>query len=140
MKRRRILVMLASAASLVAAWWLFGFTTTHHLNGTVRTWRVFGRITKADIDWDGDGVIDQSLRFTWGNPMRHHQPPVITMSDHDADGRWDLWVVPGGEDTERYPLATFSVDTDRDGRPDWTFVDHWQSQETYPKIRARRGF
>lgn len=131
---------LFAAAALGAGWWLFGFSTTHAFGGTLRTQRYFGRIVRADLDGNGDGRIEQSFRYSWRIPMRHHQPPESVLSDHDSDGRWDLWVVPGGKDAGGFPLATFSVDTDRDGRPDWVFVDQWQSQNTYARIKARRGF
>lgn len=138
--RREEVIVVACVAVLAAGWWLFGFSTESLHSVSMRLHRVWGRVVRADIDSNSDGQVDQSLRFSWREPMYHHQPPQRVLTDADYDGRWDLWVVPGRSDTDGYPLATFSVDTDGDGRADWTFVDRWQSREAYAKIRARRGF
>ena len=137
---RRVIVVSLLVGIPAVAWWLFGFSTTRGRGWTLRTQRYFGRVVRADLDSNGDRKPEDSLLFSWRQPMRHHQPPTAILSDRDQDGRWDLWIVRGGRDAEGFPLATFKVDTDRDGKPDWTFVDHWQSTHTYDKIRARRGF
>ena len=70
--------------------------------------------------------------------MRHHQPPQLIISDRNYDGRWDLWITPLDADPQGYAQSRFSVDTNDDGRPDWTFVAH--DGEGSGRIRKRRGF
>lgn len=133
-------MVLIFVASVAVAWWLFGFSKDRDELLTTTRYRLFGRVVRIDTDFKNDGVVDSSLRYTWRNPARHHEDPRIIFSDHDADGRWDLWIVPGGKDAAGFPLATFRVDTDRDGRADWTFVDQYASERTYARISAGRGF
>ncbi len=141
MKQRTAVLCVFAFGAFGAAWWLFGFTTTEHTaGGTLRAHRYFGRVVRVDLDRDADRVIDHSFRYSWRVPLRPHQPPQTVLSDYDSDGRWDLWVVPVGHDGAGYPLARFRVDTDGDARPDWSFVDHWQSDDAYAKIKAGRGF
>lgn len=121
-------------------WWLFGFSTIPAPTGTLRLQRSWGRVIRADADFDGDGRIDESMRYTWRNPMQHHQEPALIVSDRNADGRWDLWIAAVGNDGEGYPLARFSVDTNGDGIADWSFVARSQDQAVYERIKARRGF
>jgi len=55
---------LLMACSLGAVWWLFGFTVGPKLSGVLRTYRFFGRVTRGDIDMNGDGIVEQSFRYS----------------------------------------------------------------------------
>ncbi len=132
MRRTAAAVLIALAT---AGWWLFGFSIERMGPSTLRMHRWFGRVVRAEMDRDGDGRVEQAFLFSWRIPMEPHQRPLEVVTDSDRDGRWDVWTIP--RDGDR---ATYRVDTNGDGRPDWTFHDRWHSPEAWAKIRARRGF
>ena len=138
MKRTWILAAVAAVSSLPLGWWLFGSTTARVGDAELRMVRSFGRVVRAEADANGDGRVDEKYLFSWSRPMRHHQPPRLILSDRNHDGRWDLWVTPLKPDAQGYAQSRFDVDTDRDGKPDWTFVEHDGKGSSI--VRARRGY
>jgi hypothetical protein len=136
--KRRLVVASVVLASVPLAWWLFGSSTTRLGPATLRMPRLFGRVVRAEADTNGDGRVDEKYVFSWNQPMRHHQPPRMIISDRNHDGRWDLWITPLDDDDQGYARSRFDVDTDGDGRADWSFVEH--DGEGARKVRARRGF
>lgn len=139
MKRRRLLLVigvLLHPAALV--WWLFGFKTVPLGEGRMVMRRSFGRVVRVDSDANGDGRMDEQYLFSWRRPMGGDERPRTILADANFDGRWDLWITFAGRSRNHDAVLRYAVDTDGDGRADWTFEDI--AAEAVPRIRARRGF
>lgn len=120
------------------AWWLFGFSILRMGDGTMVKYRSFGRVVRVDSDANGDGRIEERFVFSWSRPMGGDERPQAIFADADSDGRWDLWIMFAGRTRNRDEVLRYAVDTDGDGRADWTFEDI--ATEAVPRIRAKRGF
>ena len=148
MKRWEVFLLTVIIVTAATGWWMFGYSkfrgpTMHGhryvpAGRTLWTYRSMGREVRLDIDDDGDGRVDQSSRYSRECPAEWHCPPRLIVSDRDRDGRWDLWIDPQNVDDQGYSRARYRVDTDRNGRPDWTFVG--REVDADERIRARRGF
>ena len=139
MRRRRLLFLIGVLLHPVAiAWWLFGFRTVRLGETTMYMRRSFGRVVRVDSDGNGDGRVDEQYLYSWTRPMGGDERPRTILADADLDGRWDLWITFAGRSRNHSPLLRYAVDTDGDGRADWTFEDI--AAEAVPRIRAKRGF
>ena len=104
---------------------------------------VFGRLVRVQR-LDANGVEVHRVLATYDDPIGCMPTTdcgaiqLAELFDDDADGRWDHWQrrVRAGERC----FIEHRVDTDGDGAADWEFVARWGDEETYPAIRARRGY
>jgi hypothetical protein len=145
---RRKTGFLAPAILIAAAlgWWLFGWSTWREGPFTTTARRFFGRYTRLEIAHEKGRT---RYLFHWSEPFRPGVHPLPIPScfgaresweDADADGKWDLWVRRAAPDAKGECARIYSVDLNRDERPDWTFTAAAFDVRSRDRIRARRGW
>jgi hypothetical protein len=137
--RRKTMFGLGIAAAIVLAWWMFRSTRTTTGRSTVTARRVFGRVTRLDLDRDGNGRAEEQWLYSWRHPAVHHELPYRIRLDQDQDGRWDTWITPENQH-DLGTFAMYSADLNSDGKPDWSFRAQMASEQGIRTIEKRRGF
>jgi hypothetical protein len=131
---------------LSVAWWQFGVTVYRLGDRTAVEQRVLGRVTAIHVL---AGLAERErFLFPWSEPFEHGDPLTECAAilpehwlDLNSDGRWDTWLKRLGPDGAGRCSVQYLVDTDLDGRSDWTFVLRFSEYDKgTAMMKARRGF
>jgi hypothetical protein len=145
----RVLLAAAFVAFALAAWWLFGFSTTTEGPFTERSYRFFGRVTRIDtVSTNPNRRFRTRLVYPWSEPWTQGDPvtscaaiPPETWEDRNGDSIWDTWLYRVGPDRAGQCSIEYRIDLTHDGRADWRFVSAFGNYaEGERRIRTRRNF